>query len=83
MLAKSVPGYKWFEELWDTASGICFVRELINFTRPNGSSGGASKWGSVFFYWGNNYPRFAQVFSQIGRVYPNVPEVDKRQMVLF
>jgi DNA N-6-adenine-methyltransferase Dam len=84
MLSKAVTGYVWFENVWDSSDGICFARELINFARYNGSPAGASKWGSAFFYWGKNYHRFEQVFSEIGRCYPNTPtDEDKGQLRMF
>lgn len=83
MLVKSALGYKWFQELWNTVNGVCFANELICFVDSSGNSSKPAKLGSTFFYWGSNYIRFAHVFSRIGRVYPNVPDIDNRQGRLF
>ena len=67
LLVKASLGYNWFERLWDDYP-VCFARELIRFVRSDGTVGGKAKLGSAFFYFGDNLPRFKQVFEKFGRV---------------
>lgn len=67
LLVSNKAGYRWFENVWDQALA-CFARDLIGFIRPDGVRPGKAKVGSVFFYFGPNLARFAEVFGRIGRV---------------
>lgn len=67
LLVSNKAGYRWFENVWDQALA-CFARDLIGFIRPDGIRPGKAKVGSVFFYFGPNLARFAEVFGRIGRV---------------
>lgn len=71
VLLRAAVGYKWFEELWDVFPSVCFARERIAFIRADGSVGGKSKQGAVFFYVGEDTSAFSTVFSSIGRVFVN------------
>lgn len=50
----------WFQPLWDHV--LCFTDHRIKFY------GGGPTFGSLFVYLGPNEERFAEVFSQFGRV---------------
>lgn len=67
LLVSNKAGYRWFEAVWDQAAA-CFARDLICFIRPDGFPAGKAKVGSVFFYFGPNLARFAEVFGRVGRV---------------
>jgi len=67
LLVKSATGYKWFEALWDIWPA-CFARERISFMCSEGDKEGQSKLGTTFFYLGNNVEKFAQTFTQFGRI---------------
>lgn len=71
LLCKSVPGYKWFEEVWDRTTAICFVRELVHFIKADNSKNGPAKAGTAFFYFGPNAEKFNVFFGEIGRVFVN------------
>lgn len=72
LLVASRLGYDWYEETWDKASSICLAQKRIAFIKSeDGSCSEAAKAGSTFFYFGPNLARFEEVFSRIGRVYPN------------
>ena len=69
LLTKAALGYTWFDNLlryWP----VCLMYGLMSFQRPDGSKSGKAKLGSAFFYFGPNYNRFEDMFSEIGRVIP-------------
>jgi len=73
-LCKSVPGYSWYEQIWDCSDAQCLVRLPISFINPRQpTKRSPSKAGTTFFYFANDSkydPRtFRKVFRKIGRVY--------------
>lgn len=66
-LLRAAPGYDWFERLWDVLP-LCFVRERVSFIRPDGTSDGVAKQGTVLGYLGPQVGRWAQEFVKFGRV---------------
>lgn len=73
LLVKAALGYEWFESLWYDWP-VCFPRQRLSFSMPDGSSDGQSKQGSALFYFGNDIERFTGVFRAFGRVI--MPEKD-------
>lgn len=69
LLTKSVPGYRWYEETWDAADGVCLVRELVCFINPdNPDVRKPAKHGTTLFYFGPNKTAFKKHFEPIGRI---------------
>lgn len=70
MLTKAVPGYKWWDELFNGKwpGPVCITRDRISFVRADGTTRGKSKAASSFWYYGPNGDKFNEVFSTIGRV---------------
>ncbi len=70
MLTKTVPGYKWWDGLFNGlwAGPMCITRDRISFVNSDGVIGGKSKAASSFWYHGPNESEFHGVFYQIGRV---------------
>lgn len=59
---------KWFKRLAEHASAWCFTDHRIGFNAPDGKSLGGNTRGQVFIYFGNNIPKFKQVFMEHGLV---------------
>ena len=57
----------WFHELAQRASLLCLTKGRINFSREDGGSA-ANRYGQVFFYFGPDRDRFAEVFGEFGLV---------------
>jgi site-specific DNA-methyltransferase (adenine-specific) len=80
MLTKTVPGYKWWDWLFnDVRPTVCITRDRIPFIKPewiqtDGSivypkgQPKKSKAASSFWYIGNDDRKFIEVFSKFGRV---------------
>jgi phage N-6-adenine-methyltransferase len=62
----------WFHEALGCADAICFTRGRVRFLRATGEIASPTQ-GQVFFYFGDDIERFAQVFVEVGFVLP-VPE---------
>ncbi|MCG3208599.1 MAG: hypothetical protein FOGNACKC_02210 [Anaerolineae bacterium] len=67
LLVKVAFGYNWFNELWENYP-ICLARERISFVKPDGTVIGPHKVGSAFFYFGEDFDRFAAGFADVGRI---------------
>jgi len=67
VLTHSFTDTKWFHLLADISSQVCFTRGRIKFEGPDGVKN-APPSGHVFFYFGNNSNKFAEVFKKIGLV---------------
>lgn len=70
-LAKSVPGYEWYEAALDNANAYCMARDRIYFISAFSGKRGQAKAGSTFLYFGSDVAKFRSVFGEIGRVYIN------------
>ena len=73
LLTKSVPGYKWWEQLFSYFYlPVCFCRERIKFLKLNEEgevvAEGRAKAGSNFWYFGFEIGLFERVFSRFGNV---------------
>ena len=73
LLTKSVPGYKWWDNLFRfVRPTVCFVSERIKFLRLNKYgrviAEGQAKAGSNFWYFGYDRRLFERVFERFGRV---------------
>ena len=55
----------WFHNAAKTASAICFTAGRINFLKRDGSKSSPTN-GQSFFYFGNNFNKFIDEFSQHG-----------------
>lgn len=65
-LVNLVPGYKWFNQLWQFP--VCLVDHCISFTPGAGQTPGKAKVSSAFFYVGPHVPLFQQTFIKFGAV---------------
>jgi len=78
MLTKTVPGYKWWDNLFSGGwpSPCCITRDRLSFVRGSDvdelpvPKTGKSKAASTFWYYGDDPELFNKVFSEIGRVIP-------------
>jgi phage N-6-adenine-methyltransferase len=66
ILVKASLGYRWFDDYFKIRPW-CLKYGLISFISPEGKRGKA-KLGSAFFYFGDNFDYFCEVFSEIGKV---------------
>jgi phage N-6-adenine-methyltransferase len=55
----------WFQSAAASARVICFTRGRIRFVSPDGTLAAPTQ-GQVFFYFGPNPQKFAEVFSDVG-----------------
>jgi len=69
-LSKTVPGYVWWSDLFNGKwpGPVCITRDRISFISGDGRSTGKAKSASSFWYYGDNKDKFAERFSEIGRV---------------
>jgi phage N-6-adenine-methyltransferase len=61
----------WFHKLAEEATALCLTRGRVPFVQSDGEPG-ANRYGSVFFYFGDNLRLFDQVFSLHGLVLKKV-----------
>ena len=71
-LTKTVPGYKWWDFLFNKGwpGPVCITQGRIEFISGDGKKKGKSKSASSFWYYGPNEKGFTRVFGEIGRVIP-------------
>lgn len=62
----------WHHALAEASTAMCITRGRIRFESPTRSSNSPAM-GQSFFYLGRNVARFAEVFSEIGRITTNYP----------
>jgi hypothetical protein len=67
LLINSTHGYEWYEDIWLNYP-VCCMRKRIRFINERGVQGAEAKRGQTWVYFGDNFARFNQVFSTIGRV---------------
>jgi len=72
MLTHNYSDTAWFHEALGCADAICFTRGRVRFVKVTGEIASPTQ-GQVFFYFGDDVERFAQVFVQVGFVLP-MPE---------
>ena len=75
VLVNSAPGYKWWEQLLDTACLSVLLRERLAFVRADGTSAGRAKKGQTIALMapaGCYTRRFCQVFRHLGRFVPGL-----------
>lgn len=58
----------WFNAMLDIAACVCFIRRRVKFIDQEGNASGSPLQGQVIIYIGPNVSRFAEAFSQFGRV---------------
>lgn len=82
-LVPAATGSQWFKLIWRSATAICFLEKRQSFSVPGGkasqldifggeldikeSKGGATFW-SAMPYWGADFDRFNEHFSELGEV---------------
>lgn len=70
MLTHNYTDTEWFHNAANPCSAICFTRGRIKFWNPNGEEAAPTQ-GQAFFYFGNDFVAFTELFGQIGFVvYP-------------
>lgn len=62
----------WHHALAEASAAMCITRGRIRFESPTRASNSPAM-GQSFFYLGRNVARFAEVFSEIGRITTNYP----------
>lgn len=67
LLTHNYTDTKWFHHAAANASGMCFTKGRIRFHSPDGKKAAPTQ-GQTFFYYGNNYELFKEVFSPLGLV---------------
>jgi phage N-6-adenine-methyltransferase len=73
MLTHNYTDTTWFHALKAKAAAICFTKGRIRFVQGEDQPPGNPTQGQAFFYFGNDVPRFAEVFSQIGFIMTEYP----------
>jgi ParB-like chromosome segregation protein Spo0J len=58
----------WFQTMLEVASAVCLIKGRVRFMDPDGKPSGAPLQGQVVLYLGRNADKFAQAFSEFGRV---------------
>jgi ParB family chromosome partitioning protein len=56
----------WFQPMLEACSAICLMRGRVKFLDAEGQDTGAPLQGQAVLYFGNNVPRFREVFSEFG-----------------
>ena len=64
VLTNSDTDTQWYHRLAGMSRAICFPRGRVKFY--NKEKVGQTPTGQTFFYCGNNYKKFIEVFSQVG-----------------
>jgi phage N-6-adenine-methyltransferase len=67
MLTHNYTDTAWFHAVASAATAICFTRGRVRFVSPDGDLAAPTQ-GQAFFYFGDDLPTFASVFSPIGFV---------------
>jgi ParB family chromosome partitioning protein len=69
-LTKTVPGYIWWDSLFNDCwpGPVCITRGRLCFVDSSGLLRGQSKAASSFWYYGEYPERFSSIFSKIGKV---------------
>ncbi len=62
---------KWFQDLLEQSSALCFTNKRISFENDDGKNISSNTRGQAFIYFGNNTKRFHEVFQSIGRTVEN------------
>jgi hypothetical protein len=70
LLGNNYTETEWFHQVAAKATATCLVRGRIKFDAGPGSPPSTPTRGQVFFYFGENVARFAEVFGEIGEIYP-------------
>jgi ParB family chromosome partitioning protein len=65
MLTHNYTDTAWFQKLGRASNALCFTRGRIRFEAPDGELAAPTQ-GQAFFYFGENVPRFAEVFADVG-----------------
>ena len=68
VLVNNATETKWFQEMAQEASAVCFPRGRVRFLDPNGQPG-APLQGQALLYLGDNVEGFKDSFSQFGVVF--------------
>jgi phage N-6-adenine-methyltransferase len=68
VLVNNATETKWFQEMAQEASAVCFPRGRVRFLDPNGQPG-APLQGQALLYIGDNVEGFKDAFSQFGVVF--------------
>jgi len=66
VLVNNATETNFYQNMISECQAVCFIKGRIKFLDKNGESTGAPLQGQTILYFGENYPKFAQVFSQFG-----------------
>lgn len=59
---------RWFSDLFEVSTTFCFTKSRIKFLNEEFRQGKQPLQGQVLCYYGNNFERFKEQFSDIGNV---------------
>jgi hypothetical protein len=68
LLTNAYSDNSWWHEAAAACQAICFTKGRIYFTRPDGERSTQPNFGSSFFYFGPDVPRFREAFSAYGLI---------------
>lgn len=66
VLTNNATETKWFQEMFRTASAVCFTNHRIAFWNADNKKMSGNTRGQAFFYFGPNTDRFGGAFADIG-----------------
>lgn len=66
VLVNNATETRWFQDLLERASAVCFVNHRISFWNADGKSVSGNTRGQVFFYFGRSARQFKAVFGELG-----------------
>lgn len=65
VLVNNATETSWYQNMLSVANTVCFIKGRVKFLGKEGSSG-APLQGQTILYFGENYRKFAEVFSRFG-----------------
>jgi|GEM_PF-2287516 len=66
VLVNNATETNFYQNMMGKCQAVCFVKNRIKFLDKKGESTGAPLQGQTILYFGDNYQKFAQVFSRFG-----------------